>query len=180
MSEALDVRQMTLAETGLIIDYFHRAEPEYLDGLGVDPTRLPPRAVWQARYREEFDRPFEERSSFLVIWALGRTPIGFSTADKITFGERANMHLHLVEPGRRRQGLGAECVRRSVVIYFEALRLTRLFCEPYAFNVAPNRTLQRAGFTYLKTYMTVPGPLNYRQAVNRWSIDSAPPTGGAG
>lgn len=37
----------------------------------------------------------------------------------------------------------------------------RLICEPKACNVAPNRTLQRAGFTYVETHMTVPRPLNY-------------------
>ena len=51
------------------------------------------------------------------------------------------------------------------------LKLKRLFCEPNAFNVAPNRTLQKAGFKYLKTHMTVPGPLNFHQAVTRWVIE---------
>ena len=35
-------------------------------------------------------------------------------------------------------------------------------------NTAPNRTLQKAGFRYLKTHMTVPGPLNFHQAVTQW------------
>jgi hypothetical protein len=43
--------------------------------------------------------------------------------------------------------------------------------EPNAFNAAPNRTLQRAGFRYVKTHMTVPGPLNYHQAVTRWVLE---------
>jgi hypothetical protein len=46
-----------------------------------------------------------------------------------------------------------------------------LFCEPNAFNVAPNRTLQRAGFKYVKTHMTVPGLLNFHQAVTRWVFE---------
>ena len=75
------------------------------------------------------------------------------------------------DPERRNRGYGVEYVRRSVDIYFERLKLKRLFCEPNAFNVAPNRTLQKAGFKYLKTHMTVPGPLNYRQAVTRWVIE---------
>ena len=31
--------------------------------------------------------------------------------------------------------------------------------------------LQKAGFKYLKTYKTVPGPMNYHQAVTRWMIE---------
>lgn len=84
------------------------------------------------------------------------------------------MHLHVTEPKRRGRGLGTECVRRTADLYFERLRLRRLFCEPNAFNVAPNRALQRAGFEYVKTHMTVPGPLNHHQAVTRWVLEREP------
>ncbi|WP_245283597.1 GNAT family N-acetyltransferase [Bradyrhizobium sp. URHD0069] len=107
----------------------------------------------------------------LVIWLSNDRPIGFSTSDKIQYGEQANMHLHIIDPERRNRGTGAECVRRSADIYLQRLKLKRLFCEPNAFNVAPNRTLQKVGFKYLKTHMTVPGPLNFHQAVNRWMIE---------
>jgi len=53
----------------------------------------------------------------------------------------------------------------------ETLALERLFCEPSAFNVAPNRTPQRAGFRYVKTHMAVPGWLNHHQAVTRWVLE---------
>jgi RimJ/RimL family protein N-acetyltransferase len=81
------------------------------------------------------------------------------------------MHLHIVDPANRKSGLGETCVRQSVDIYFDRLSLERLFCEPNAFNVAPNRTLQKAGFRYVKTHNTVPGPLNFHQAVTRWVIE---------
>ncbi len=81
------------------------------------------------------------------------------------------MHLHVVEPNDRQQGFGTECVKQSVDLYFDRLRLKSLFCEPNAFNLGPNRTLQKAGFKYVKTHMTVPGPLNYHQAVTRWVIE---------
>ena len=81
------------------------------------------------------------------------------------------MHLHVTEPTQRQQGIGAQCVRLSVDIYFRALEINQLFCEPNAFNIGPNRTLQRAGFKYVKTHMTVPGPLNFHQSVNRWLLE---------
>jgi len=67
--------------------------------------------------------------------------------------------------------MGTVCVRETVRLYFDSLDLRRLLCEPNAFNVAPNRTLQSAGFRYVKTYRTVPAPLNYHQAVTRWVFD---------
>ena len=167
----LTVREMTPAETDLIIDYFHGSTPEHLEVLGVDPTRLTPRESWRERFRRECALPVEQRSALFVIWLSDHRPVGFSTSDKIIYGERASMHLHVTEPDLRNQGVGVECVRRSVDIYFERLSLKRLFCEPNAFNVAPNRTLQKAGFKYLKTHMTVPGPFNFHQAVTRWVME---------
>ena len=167
----LAVREMMGSEADVIIEYFRRATPEYLEILGVDPSRLPPPQSWRERFQRESALPIEQRGWIVVIWLLDDQPVGFSTSDKIAFGEQANMHLHVTEAERRHQGIGVECVRRSVDIYFDRLKLKRLFCEPNAFNVAPNRTLQKAGFKYLKTHMTVPGPFNFHQAVTRWVME---------
>lgn len=165
------VRPMALSEVGLVIDYFHKATPEHLEILGVDPSRLPAPEVWRGRFEHDFSLPLEKRPRFFVIWLLDDHAVGFSSCDKIVFGESASMHLHIADSSRRTKGIGAACVSKSVEIYFHKLKLKRLFCEPNAFNVAPNRTLQKAGFKYLKTHMTVPGPLNFHQAVTRWVIE---------
>src|SRR5271163_4074813 len=168
---SLVVREMTVDEVDLLIDYFHRSTPEHLQMLGVDPARLPAREDWRAAYLADYRRPLQERSSLLVMWELDGVAIGFSTADKITYGEQAHMHLHITDPERRRSGIGSECVRATADLYFEVLALERLFCQPNAFNMAPNRTLQRAGFRYVKTYETVPGALNHHQAVTLWVLE---------
>lgn len=164
-------RLMEFAEVDVIIDYFHQATPEFLNSLGVDPAKLPEPARWRAHYEHEFSLPTEQRQSLLVLWELGGEAIGFSTADKIKLGEEAYMHLHITRPERRRSGIGAELVKQTARIYFDALKIRRLFCEPYALNDAPNRTLKRAGFSFVKTHETVPGPLNFHQPVTRWLLD---------
>ena len=168
---SLVIREMALEEVGLIIDYFHGSTPEHLDLLGVDPTRLPAPESWRAHFAGEYQKPIRDRSTLLVLWELDEAPVGFSTADKITYGEQANMHLHVVDPSRRGSGIGSQCVRKTADFYFEALALRRLLCEPNAFNAAPNRTLQSVGFRYVKTHRTVPGPLNYHQPVTRWVLE---------
>jgi RimJ/RimL family protein N-acetyltransferase len=169
--ESLRVREMVVDEVDLIIDYFHQSTPEHLEVLGVDPTRLPTPERWRERYVAEYEKPAEDRTTVLVVWELDGGPAGFSTADEIVYGEHANMHLHVIDARHRLSGIGARCVPLTVDLYFDRLALKRLFCEPNAFNLAPNRTLQRAGFTYVKTHMTVPGPLNYHQAVTRWVFE---------
>jgi len=168
---ALTVREMTLDETEIVIDYFHTSTVEHLESMGVDPSRLFSRPVWRQRYASDYSKPRAERAFMAVVWLENGAPVGFSTADKITFGERANMHLHVLQPERRNAGVGVACVRQTVALYFETLRLKALFCEPNAFNIAPNRTVQAAGFRYVKTHTTVPGPLNFHQPVTRWVIE---------
>lgn len=167
----INVREMSLHETDLVIRYFHDSTPEYLEILGVDPTRMPRIAEWQDRYRREYGLPIQERSTLLVLWLADDAPIGFSTTDRITFGEQANMHLHMINPDVRGRGLGSECVRLSADIYFRRLAIRRLLCEPNAFNVAPNRALQKAGFSYVKTHRTVPRLMGFHQPVTRWVLE---------
>jgi RimJ/RimL family protein N-acetyltransferase len=167
----ISVREMKLEEVESVIDYFHNATSEHLELLGVDPTRLPAKAQWQQLYEYDYAQPRERRKSLLVLWQLAGRNLGFSSVDKIKYGEEAYMHLHVFDAQNRKAGYGAMCVRQSVAIYFRALALKRLLCEPNAFNAGPNRTLQKAGFRYVKTYMTVPGPLNFHQAVTQWVIE---------
>jgi RimJ/RimL family protein N-acetyltransferase len=128
---------------------------------------------WTTVYRRDYAQPIEQRGTYSLVWELDGQPVGFSSTDRIVFGQEAFMHLHIVEPDLRREGLGAEFVRLSAVTYFRVLGLQRLFCEPNAFNTAPNRTLQRAGFRYLLTHETKPGPINFFQTTNRWVLDRA-------
>ena len=162
------VRIMKLSEVDIVIDYFHNSTPEHLEILGIDPTRLPDPGKWKEYYKFDYSHSIENRKTLLVIWEIKNKPIGFSTLDKIQFGKEAYMHLHIINPQQRAKGIGGTCVKESVKIYCDLFDLENLYCEPNAYNVAPNRTLQKAGFKYVKTHKTVPNRLNYHQTVNRW------------
>jgi RimJ/RimL family protein N-acetyltransferase len=167
---ALTVREMTLAEVGVRIDYFHDSTDDHLRLLGVDRDLLPSRAAWREFYEADFARPLPERINYTLLWLRDDEIVGFSSTDQIEFGRQAFMHLHILEPARRQAGMGAEFVRQSAATYFRVLELHRLYCQPNAFNVAPNRTLQRAGFSYDLTLHTTPSAINFPQAVTRWVL----------
>jgi RimJ/RimL family protein N-acetyltransferase len=171
MSARLTVREMQLAEVGVRIDYFHRASDQHLLTLGVDRSLLPTPDAWRTSYEEDFVRPVSARASYLLVWEHDGLVVGFSSTDRIVFGREAFMHLHILDQGMRGQGLGVQFVRQSARLYFEVLELERLFSEPNALNVAPNRTLQRAGFRYLHSHKTKPGPINFPQLATLWVLD---------
>jgi RimJ/RimL family protein N-acetyltransferase len=162
---------MPLAEVGLRIDYFHDSSDEHLLKLGVDRASLPSREAWRSAYAADYALPIEDRAGAALIWDLDGRAVGFSSADRIVFGEEAFMHLHIVGAELRHRGFGAEFVKESARRYFRVLQLKRLYCEPNAFNTAPNRTLQRAGFRYLFTHETQPTPINFHQTITRWVME---------
>jgi RimJ/RimL family protein N-acetyltransferase len=167
----LVVREMPPAEVGLRIDYFHDSSDEHLLQLGVDRASLPSRDAWRSAYTADHALPIEDRTGVALIWDLDGQAVGFSSADRIVFGDEAFMHLHIVSPDLRHQGFGAEFVKESARWYFRVLELERLYCEPNAFNTAPNRTLQRAGFRYQCTHEAQPTPINFHQAITRWMVE---------
>lgn len=170
----LRVREMRLSEVGIRIDYFHDSSDEHLRSLGVDRGLLPSRAAWREFYEADYARPVQDRDSYLLAWELDSQIVGFSSTDQITFGEQAFMHLHILETHHRRSGMGTQFVRQSTAIYFQVLELQRLYCQPNAFNVAPNRACQRAGFRYVLTEQMTPSPINFPQPVTRWVLDELP------
>jgi RimJ/RimL family protein N-acetyltransferase len=170
-AEGAVVRPMRLDEVDVRIDYFHDASDAYLVKLGVDRALLPSKDAWRAFYEQDFARPLDERETHNLTWELDGRLVGFSSVDHIEFGEQAFMHLHIVEEPRRRAGLGTKFVRLSVDEYFRTFELQRLFCQPNAYNVAPNRTLQRAGFRYCFTEEMQPSSINFPQPITRWVLE---------
>jgi RimJ/RimL family protein N-acetyltransferase len=166
---------MNLDEVGIRIDYFHDAPDEHLMRLGVDRSLLPSRAEWYSFYERDHARPITEREDYSLVWLLEEAIVGFSSTDRIEFGAQAFMHLHILDSGRRDSGLGSRFVRLSALHYVEALQLRRLYCQPNAFNVAPNRALQSAGFKYQMTLKTTPSAINFPQAVTRWVWEPSEP-----
>ncbi|HUW87097.1 MAG TPA: GNAT family protein [Candidatus Paceibacterota bacterium] len=172
-SQRLSVREMTLADVEVRINYFHDASDDHLRVMGVDRALLPSREDWYAFYEEDLALSIRDRTTYSLLWELDKQIVGFSSVSNIVFGEEAFLHLHILSPTRRQGGLGAEFVRKSAKVYFEVLELKRLFSEPNAFNIAPNRALQRAGFRYLFTHETTPSPINFPQTVTRWVLQGS-------
>ena len=164
------IRELAFDDIAQVVGYFWDAPPEFLEGMGVDPGKLPARAEWERIIREDLARPLEARQLYYLVWENDGVPVGHSNINKIVFGREAYMHLHLWQTGARRCGHGTHFIRQSIDRYFERFRLADLFCEPYALNPAPNRVLAKAGFEHVRTYETTPGWINFPQTVNRWVL----------
>lgn len=166
----VEIREFVESDIEKIVDYFIDAESDFLKGMGADKSKLPERKEWIHNLQSELIKPYREKDYYYIIWLLDGRPVGHSNVNHIDFGESATMHLHLWKSGTRKSGLGLEFLKMTIPLYFEKLELKKLICEPYSENIAPNRTLKKIGFDLIQTYETIPGPINFRQIVNRYEL----------
>lgn len=168
---AVEVRPFTtIDEFERVVDYFLNADEAYLRGMGVDPVLLPERDVWLASLVADLERDDRKKKTCYVAWIHNGVPVGHSNINKIVYGEEAFIHLHMWRPELRNSGIGAEFFKRSAQMFLDRFELKRLVCEPWAENPAPNRVLLKTGFTFVRRYRTVPGPIQREQEVNRYEL----------
>jgi len=167
----LSVREIQHSDIDALVRYWLRADDAFLEGMGVDVKKMPGRDAWVNMLTDQISKPYEEKQSYCIIWLADGIPTGHSNINKIVFGEEAYMHLHLWNSNVRKRGMGTELVKMTIPFYFDHFKLKRLYCEPYALNAAPNKTLEKAGFTFIKEYTTIPGWLNFEQPVNLWVLE---------
>lgn len=160
-------------EHELVVDYFLNSSDSQLASMGVDRAKLPSRESWLDSIASDSTRELKDRERLWLMWTLDGKAVGHSSVNKIKFGDEALIHLHLWDSSLRKSGLGAEFFRLSAVHFAEQLRLKRLICEPRSSNEAPNRTLRKSGFRFVKAYRTTPGPINFEQEVNRYEIEAS-------
>jgi RimJ/RimL family protein N-acetyltransferase len=149
-----------------MIDYFLGADDFFLRSMGVDRSRLPSREAWLGDALADHQVPDHRKNRLYLGWFYQGSQIGHSSVNRIRVGEDAFFHLHLWRQELRKSGFGTYLCQQSIRIYFDRLGLKRLWCEPYAENHAPNRTLVKLGFEFVKRYRTVPGTINFKQDVN--------------
>jgi RimJ/RimL family protein N-acetyltransferase len=164
------VREMKSKDAEHIVRYFLDATPDFLKNMGVDRAKLPAFDDWMKMIHADLGKPLEEKEFFYVMWLFENKPIGHCNINKIVYGQEAHMHLHLWSAEKRHQGIGSSLVRLSLPYYFRNFKLNELFCEPYALNMAPNKTLEGLGFELVKEYETTPGSWNFHQPVKRWRM----------
>lgn len=163
---------MCASDVPLIIRYWLSATPEHLQGMGVDLSKMPARAQWEAMLNTQLSLDYPDKPSYCIILEIEGEAVGHCNVNKIAYGKEAYMHLHIWDEANRKQGWGAPLVRLAIPYFFNNLRLKKLCCEPWALNPAPNKTLEKIGFRFVKSFVTTPGSLNFEQEVNLWELEA--------
>lgn len=161
---------MQFSDIESLTQYWLGSDAAHLLAMGVDLAKVPARDELEAMLCQQIELPLEAKRSYGLIWELDGQPVGHTNTNPSYFGDHAFMHLHLWQGVHRKKGLGTEFVKLSLPHFFNNLQLEVLYCQPYALNPAPNSTLEKVGFIFLKEYITVPGSINFEQSVKLWKM----------
>lgn len=172
MSEntSLLVREMVKDDISHFANYWLESSTDHLEGMGIDITKRPTREQIQKLITDQLGIPMRNRKSYFLTWLVNNIPIGCSNVNQIEYGKQAFMHVHIWQSENRQKGIGTEFIKKSLPYFFENLKLQLLFCEPYSLNPAPNKTVEKIGFEFVKQHLTIPGASNFEQLVNQWKL----------
>ncbi|MBX2829020.1 MAG: GNAT family N-acetyltransferase [Flavobacteriaceae bacterium] len=166
----LNVREITHQDIPGLLAYWLESDDEFIVGMGVDLSKIPSREALQQMFSEQIGAHYKEKKAYALIWEIDGIASGHTNINQIEFGKQAHMHLHLWHGAHRKKGMGTALVQQSLPFYFENYQLEVLYCEPFALNPAPNKTLSKLGFEFIKNYETIPGSINFMQEVNQWKL----------
>jgi RimJ/RimL family protein N-acetyltransferase len=154
----------------LIINYWLNSDSKFLEGMGVDLSRMPTKEQWIELLSQQLEQDYPDKESYCILWLVDDKPIGHCNINKILFGKEAAMHLHIWNKEERNSGYGFSLLKMTIPYFFRQMQLKKLYSEPYALNPAPNKILEKLGFSFIKEYVTIPGLLNFEQPVKRWEL----------
>lgn len=167
---SLSIREIQLSDIPLLINYWLGADESHLRMKGVEPSLLPSAELFSANLKAQIEFQYANKKSYCIIWELDGEPVGHSNLNPVEYGKEAYMQLHMWGKGERQRGLGLEFMKLTLPYFFERMKLEILYCQPYALNTAPNRVLEKLGFSFVKEYTATPGSINFEQEVKLWEL----------
>lgn len=151
-----------------IIKYWHESAPDFLEKMGVDLKKLPTKMEFRKIFQDEIMAEKEKKKTFTSIWLTDGEPIGHCNINDIEFGKVAYMHLHMWNSDERGKGAGSVLINQSLTLFFVLFKLEKVYCEPSCYNPAPNKTLEKIGFKFVKSIRKVPSVIASEQDLNQW------------
>jgi RimJ/RimL family protein N-acetyltransferase len=145
--ELVSIRELSTAEVPFILDYWLNSPPGYLESIGVDPAKLPPRAEFERSLREKCEWPVAKRGVLVIIYR-GQA-VGFHTLHPIAEGDYGIFHAHLWDESVRDRGIATVSYVKACHIFLNRFGLKRILFKTPIQNKGSIRVKEKLGIRYL-------------------------------
>lgn len=147
----VSLRDLAEGDVPLLMDYWYRSPPGYVEAMGVDPTKLEPEETMRKRLIERArsmkDQP-QSKSPALCVLYQGE-PIGVHVVNPVTEGESAVFHAHFWKRDLRGKGIGTVSYALASRLFMERFNLKEIYFKTPAQNTASIRVKEKLGIPYL-------------------------------
>jgi RimJ/RimL family protein N-acetyltransferase len=156
MSEKVDcrsvsVRDLTEADIPLVLDYWFRSPPGFIESLGADPMKLPAEAQFAESLRQRLRTNAGRVRSKLTSLAIlheGRF-VGFHNLNPLVEGDFGIFHAHVSRPEFRRRGVAACSYPQACRVFLLRFDLKRILFKTPAQNVGAIRVKEKLGIRFI-------------------------------
>ncbi len=166
----ISVRDVELGDIPVLNGYWQGLSDADIQRMFIDRSKILTPEEFTERVTKTIGTPLKERNTDPLIWELNGKAVGFTTLTNIERGKTADIHLHIVDPEVRGQGLGTQWFALSLKKYFQRHGLEKIVCTPASTNPGPNALLRGLGVKPVRTFVTTPSPICVEHEVSRYEI----------
>ncbi|MBC7692839.1 MAG: GNAT family N-acetyltransferase [Methylotenera sp.] len=146
-TEHISVRDLSEQDVPLMLDYWYRSPPGFVERMGVDLSKLPTEAeMARGTLQNITDNCLLSTSKLhaLAITCDGRT-VGVHTLFPLIEGDHGIFHAHVWNPTFRNRGLGLRSYPKACQVFFERFDLKRILFKTPVQNIGAIRVKEKLG-----------------------------------
>lgn len=145
--QLISVRDISESDIPLILNYWFRSPAGFIEGMGVDPKKMPLESDFRKSLEEKIYQ--NKMLSFSKLNALAITYdnnfIGFHTINPLVEGDYGIFHAHITDSEFRRCGIGLHTYPKACAIFLKRFNLDRILFKTPSQNTAAIRVKQKIG-----------------------------------
>jgi RimJ/RimL family protein N-acetyltransferase len=146
-SSLVSLRDLARTDIPQILSYWYESPAEYIEAMGVDLTKLSPRADFERALTNkciESETAAKSNINALVIEYMGKA-IGFHTINPVKPCDSGVFHAHIWNSEMRGRGLGMQTYPKACRTFFERFDLQRILFKTPIQNVGAIRIKEKLG-----------------------------------
>ncbi len=143
----ISIRDLSEKDIPLILDYWYRSPPGYIDSMGVDSSKLQPEPVFEKTLQEKCRQNPDPKTSKLnaLVIDYENEPVGFHAINPVIEGNFGVFHAHLWKPELRGRGLAFHTYAMACRLFLKRFNLNRILFKTPIQNAAAIRVKEKLG-----------------------------------